>query len=281
MSSGSGLFSVTDNAGTGGNISISAPAVTLDGGGTTVASLGSFGEGPGGTSGAISIQAGTFSLTGGAQVISVVSTTSPGVSAQAGDVTVLVDGAAIISGVGTGIISSASQAAPEDLIVPASILLEAGTLQLTDGALIQAGTFADNGQGGNVTVRALDSILIAAGAGISSQSFNADVGAVEVSAKNLTIDRGFINTGTLGAGNAGDISIDVGTLALNNGGQIASSSGANAAGSGGNISIAADTVTISGSSSSASAAGTFRRFRAGQFQRHLQRDGDSRFRRQH
>ena len=249
MTGASGLFSVANNAGTGGNISISTPSLTMDGGGTTVASLGSFGEGPGGTSGAISINTGSFTLSGGALLNSVVSTTAPGVTAQAGNVTVLVDGAALITGAGTAIVSSASQAAPEDLTVPATIFLQSGSLQLSDGALIQAGTFADNGQGGNVKVQALDSINISSGAGISSQSFNADVGSVEISTKSLNIDRGFINTGTLGVGNAGSISIDVGTLTLTGGGQIASSSGANAAGNGGNISVqATGTINISGSS---------------------------------
>jgi filamentous hemagglutinin family protein len=249
MSSASGLFSVTNNAGTGGNISVSGPSLTMDGAGTTITALGSFGEGPGGTSGAIDIHTGSLAITDGAVINSVIGTTSPGVSAQAGNITVQVDGQATVSGLGTSIVSSASQASPEDFTVPAPILVDTGTLTLTDGALIQAGNFADNSQGGSVTVRASDSILISNGAGISSQSFNSDVGAVEVSARNLTIDHGFINTGTLGAGNAGDISIDVGTLSLTNGGQIASSSGANAGGNGGDISIRADTVSISGSSS--------------------------------
>ena len=103
MTSASGLFSITNNAGTGGNISISAPSLTMDGAGTTIASLGSFGDGPGGASGAIAIHAGGVTMTEGAVINSVLSTTSPGISAHGGNITVHIDGEANIGGIGTGI----------------------------------------------------------------------------------------------------------------------------------------------------------------------------------
>src|SRR5262249_53234270 len=75
------------------------------------------------------------------------------------------------------------------------------------------------------------------------------VGRVSIAASQISIDNSYVNTGTLQAGRAGDISIETGTLTLTNGAQIASSSIARATGSGGTISITArDSVAISGAS---------------------------------
>jgi len=66
----------------------------------------------------------------------------------------------------------------------------------------------------------------------------------------MIMDNGFVNTSTLGAGRAGDISLNVGTLALTGGAQIVSSSQQIADGSGGKVTIdATGSVTISGRSS--------------------------------
>ena len=63
----------------------------------------------------------------------------------------------------------------------------------------------------------------------------------------LAMDAGFINTSTLGAGNAGPILVNADTVSLTNGAQIASSSQIVATGAGGNITITAPgAVTISG-----------------------------------
>src|SRR4030095_6388835 len=129
---------------------------------------------------------------------------------------------------GTAEVSGASAISSLGFFVapPGDITVQVGSLHLLDNAVIQGGTFAElNGQSGRVTVRANDSILIARGAGISSQALSNDVGPVTVSAKSLTVDGGFIDTGTIGLGRAGNISIETGTLTLTNGSQITSSSG--------------------------------------------------------
>ncbi len=253
MSGASTVRSSTVTAGDGGQILISAPSLTMDEG-ASLLSTARFGEGPGGeipggAGGPIDVEVGRLNLMGGATINSLVSTTVPGVPGQGGSVTVAVAGEATIAGPGSGIFSIASQADPLDILTPGNVMVDVGTLRLTDGSLIQGGSFAEDSQGGNVTVRASDSILIAEGAGISSQARNLAVGRVEVSAQSLTIDRGFINTGTLGVGQAGAIVIDVGTLTLTRGGQIASSSIFTALGGGGDVTIrATESVTISGSS---------------------------------
>jgi filamentous hemagglutinin family protein len=239
----SNITSTTGPVGDGGRIEVKGGSLTMAGG-AFISSTAQFTD-LGGAGGPIVIDVGNLSLTGGAVINTVVTDASavPGVLPfLGGNVTVSATGTAVISGVFGGIFSSGFAAPPGD------ITLQVGSLHLLDKAQIQGGSTADpNSRSGRVTVAANDSILIAGGAGISSQALNSDVGPVAVSAKSLTIDGGFISTGTFGAGRAGNISIDAGALTLTNGGQITSGS-AEGSGPGGNVTIkATQSVTISGS----------------------------------
>ncbi len=255
---GSGLFSVTQTSGNGGLISVSAPSgsLTMDGG-AQILSQASFEEGPGGAGGPIVIDVRDLSLNG-ATINSINSAPTPDVPSQGGSVTVTATGNAEMSGENSGIFSIAFGAPAGDITV------QAGTLRLTDRALIQGGIFIPGstpGQGGNVTVGAQNSILITDGAGISSQAATLPVGRVAVSAPSLTLDGGFINAGTLDVGRAGDIMIEVGTLTLTKGGQIVSSSVSNASGDGGTVTITATgSVAISGSAPESVLPEPFRSF---------------------
>ena len=240
----SSIVSTTGPAGDGGRIEVKGGSLTM-GGGTSITSTALFADGPGGTGGPIVVDVGNLSMTGGATINSVSDTSAlPGAGGPflGGNVTVNASGTAEISGEFSGIFSVGFSAPPGDITV------HVGSLHLTDRAVIQGGSPADpTSRAGRVAVEAQDSILIAGSAGISSQALNNDVGPVAVSAKSLTLDGGFINTGTFGAGRAGTITIDTGTLTLTNGGQIASSSAENS-GPGGNVTITATgSVAISGS----------------------------------
>ena len=242
----SNVFSVTSGAGDGGSLRVEGGSFTM-GPGTTLTSNASFDQGTGGSAGAIVVDVGRLSMTFGANITTIITAAGPpgpGVSLRGADVTVTTAGEAIIGGGGGGIFSIADGANPGDITV------DVGSLRLTDEAFIQGGSFATQSQGGNVVVRASDSIVISELAGISSQAFNLPVGQVTVSAPRLMIDRGLINTGTLGTGDAGPIVIDVGHLSLTRGGQIASSSSFIASGTGGPVTImASESVSISGASS--------------------------------
>ncbi|HEY7554473.1 MAG TPA: filamentous hemagglutinin N-terminal domain-containing protein, partial [Candidatus Binatia bacterium] len=190
-----------------------------------------------GRGGNIEVKAASLSMGSGGTILS--QTFGDG---QGGNVSLTTDGAAEISG---SSISSASFGTG----LPGDISVNVGALTLTDASTIQAGLFSGT-EGANVTVTARDSIVISNGSGISSQSFLSNVGQVAISAPtaSLTIDNGFISTGTLETGNAGDISIDVQSLTLTGGGQIASSNVFQATGSGGDVTINANSVSISGTS---------------------------------
>jgi filamentous hemagglutinin family protein len=247
----SSVLSFTGPAGDGGDIFMSGRSLTMDEA-SSVTSLALLeespvGQLPSGSGGSIEIAVGRFSLSAGSalnSIISLVSSSAPAVPNQGGRITVTVGGEAQITGPGSGLFTIGSGATPGD------ISLEARTASLRDAALIQGGNAADPAsEGANVTIRAVESVLVDGGAGISSQAFSLGLGTVEVSAETLTIDRGFINTGTFGGQPGGAIRIDVGTLSLNQGAQISSSSIFTAIGGGGDVTVnASKSVSISGSS---------------------------------
>ena len=193
-----------------------------------------------GRTGAIDIHAGSAEITNG--VIRTASSVGP-----AGDITIVGAPAGSFSLSGpTGEISTQTESSDPTILAGNISLTDFGNVILGDQATIRSGFLF--GQGGeNLTVKAGDSIAISGLAGISSQSFSADVGLIDISAPLVTLDGGFINTSTLGTGNAGRVLVTADTVSLTNGAQIASSSQLSATGSGGNITInAPGAVTISG-----------------------------------
>ena len=137
------------------------------------------------------------------------------------------------------------------------ILLEVGSLALTNAAQIQTSTDG-SGQGGDVTVIATDSISISGSiiegnemhqsAIISSTYGDGDGGTMSISTPSLTINDGALAAETaFGAGLGGEIFVDVEDLTISNGGIISTNS--YGVGSAGDISIAAsDTFHINNSS---------------------------------
>jgi large exoprotein involved in heme utilization and adhesion len=152
-----------------------------------------------------------------------------------------------------------------------NIVVSAPRILITDGAAISSSSFGA-GHGGNLTVRATDSIAITGGSvdnqpGLKSlANATGDAGNVFVSAPMLTItDYGRILARTLGDSNAGDIDVRVSRLTLTGGGQIFNGTGdgqggGNPAGSGrgGNQSVTAmDSIFIAGQSSEGISSGLF------------------------
>jgi large exoprotein involved in heme utilization and adhesion len=230
----SAIVTQTLGRGPGGRVSISAPSLTMEDTGSvntnsfSAAALG----------GDIVVDVGRLSLTGGARI------RSTAAGGPGGNVRVQATDSATFSGASSGILMSGFGTAHVG-----DIFVNAGTLTLTGGAQIQSGSVFNRSQGGGITLAASRQIVISDGGGLSSQSFNLDAGRVVVAAPSLTMDRGFINTSTLGKGRAGDISLNVGTLTLTDGAQIASSSQKFSTGPGGNVTATAtDSVSISGRS---------------------------------
>ena len=149
----------------------------------------------------------------------------------------------------------------------------AGTINLTLGGRISNGAFGTTGKGGDISVRASDSVMIsdkdAQGnpSGIFTYAAAAgDAGNIFLSAPNLVLSNGAsIGADTVGDGQAGNIELTVQRLTLSGGATISSGS-VGGSGKGGNIHVsAADAVTLSGLfsdiSTSTAGAGRRRRYR--------------------
>jgi filamentous hemagglutinin family protein len=165
-------------------------------------------------------------------------------------------GSVLLSGESTGIVSDSGSGLPGDLIV------NAGTLTITNGARIAAGGPTSDGPAGNVTVTA-GSVLISADGQIFSRSFAQSSGQVTITADLLTLDDGSIDTSTSSerGGRGGDIVVHGGTVSLTNGASISSQSGSDAApfstGRAGDIIMNVTSLTMAnGSEISSSSLGT-------------------------
>jgi filamentous hemagglutinin family protein len=193
-----------------------------------------FGTGP---TGRIDVQAGSVDILNGAIKTSAV-------SSAAGDITITASDSVTVSGPAGEISTGTFALDPNILAGNISVIGE--NVTLSDLAKIRSGSLVEQA-GQTLTVTANNSLTISGLAGISSQAIVQDAGTVAVSAQQLVMDAGYINTSTLGTGDAGTVAVNANTVSLTNGAQIASSSQVVATGAGGNISInAPGSVTISG-----------------------------------
>jgi filamentous hemagglutinin family protein len=263
--SGGSRIAITSDVGDGGQLSIAAKSLRLDGfdlngTSTTINSTASgFGHG-----GSMVVSVGEASLSGGATITSRSFVDLPPdhpdpTAGAGGSVTVQGpngDGSKAdslhLAGFGSGIISDAVGNAP-----PGDIAVHARTVSLMDRAVIEGGDPIGNGTGGIVTIDA-DSVGIIGGSHISSQARAQDAGQVTITADRLTLDNGSIETNSASpvGGRAGDVLLTVGNVSLSNGATINSS--ASETGLAGEINIlASGSVTMSnGSTISASSTGT-------------------------
>ena len=168
-----------------------------------------------------------LSILGSASIASSAVNSTEGAAADGGAVTVRgLDGSGskagsvLLSGPTTGIVSDSFFGVPGDITV------NAGTLTVTNGAAIAAGSASSDGPGGAVTITA-DSVVISADGQIFSRSFAQKSGQVSITADSLTLDDGFIDTSTSSeiGGRGGDVVLNGGTVRLTNGASINSQSG--------------------------------------------------------
>ena len=251
FSGDSSLLSQSLLSGDGGVLSITSRSLTMDGAATTInSSANDVGRG-----GDIVLNVQQASLSGGATITTL--TVSADVNAQPGP-SLTVQGlqgagsradSVVLSGSGSGIVSDSS-----GIGRAGEIAVHANTINLTEGAVIQAGTPSTTAAGGNVTIDA-NSVDISSGSRISSQASHSDAGQVTITANTLTLDNGSIATSSVSEGQGGDIVLNVGSANLSNAATINSST--SGTGRAGDISIAASqSVTVdSGSSISANTIG--------------------------
>ena len=256
-----GSFISSDSSGSGGNagnitIRATSTLAMADGGKISVETLGA------GSAGSILLNANNFSLTGGAQVVS-----STSGSGQGGSVTLTATESASFSGLGSGLLSTASSTGNAGEVTVSTpnlamsngaisvatsgagnagnVLLNVNNFSLTGGAQILSSTISE-GQGGNVTLSAADSISISGqGTGLfSTASSTGNAGRVTVTAPALApvptltmADGGTISVATSGAGSAGSILLNANNFSLTGGAQVVSST--SGSGQGGSVTATA------------------------------------------
>ena len=261
LSGGSKIESETRLVGgDGGQIFVRAESLNLDGASSSINSSTSVtgidlnGDGvvDTGRGGDIVVAVQHLTVVGGAAITNSTLNTDPSAAAS-GTVTVQglgtepepKAGSVVLSGQNTGIFSNSNFGEPGDLTV------QAGTLTITDGAVIAAGSSQSDGPATDVTVTA-DSIVISAEGKIFSRSFAQGSGQVTITADALTLDNGSIDTSTSSEtdGRAGDVVLHGGTMSLTNGASIKSQSGSEAdngkfsTGRAGDITITGESLTL-------------------------------------
>ena len=246
----SGLFTTASSTANGGNISIASRAVTIENGGTGGAITS--GDGHGGN---LAITADTVDIRSGGTLESFNGfdlTTGELVGiGQGGNISITAAHSMKLSGFNPDLFTLSSIFSQAGNTGKAGdIAIAAPTVILESGGNI--GSFASGGApAGSISITALDSLSIFGSnplgtpSTIQSLTEFGEGGHIDIRAGSLSIsDRGFIQTGSFGTGNAGDITLQIDrNLSITGGGIIASFGGAI---SSGNIAVKADTVTISG-----------------------------------
>ncbi|MBE8966002.1 S-layer family protein [Nostocales cyanobacterium LEGE 12452] len=268
--------SVIDNpvqekaSGQGGDVSISASTLRLEGGAQVGAGI--FGAGKGGNltvdaqdvqligrgsglfapaystgnAGDLTIKTNTLLVRDGATV-----GTGTSGSGKGGNLTVDAQDVQLI-GRGSGL---SAYALPNSTGNAGDLTIKTNTLLVRDGAQVGTGTFG-SGKGGNLTVDAQDVQLIGRSAdsnkissALSAQTSGiGDAGNLTINTGKLLLqDRAFLSTLTFGASKGGNLNISTGTLLVQSGAAILSRSFG--AGKAGDLTVnATDTVQVIGTS---------------------------------
>ena len=227
--------------GKAGDIAITAERLVLD----TNAGISSSTQGETGYAGNIIINVGRLSLTNGGSISS-----SSSWGGRSGVITVNASESVFSSGFSSGlkcynggsdpggeiVIKTPSLIMEDSASIAAStsgsgpggmINLDVGSLILTGGGSISSGNLFDAaGNGGDITVKASDSVSISSlFSGISANtSSEGSGGAIHVSTPSLILDEGNITASTSGPGRGGDIVLDIGSLIVKNDASISSKS---------------------------------------------------------
>jgi filamentous hemagglutinin family protein len=240
LSGGSSLLTQNDGGSDGGRVAITSKSLTMDGPGTTMNSS-VFNVGRGGDV-VVSVQ--QASLSGGATIKTQTNSSQvgPTLTVQGLQGAGSMADSVVLAGSGTGIISDSVGSTGST----GKVAVQAKTVSLTDGAVIQAGTTVTTAAGGNVTIEA-DSVDLSSGSRISSQAGDSDAGQITITTNTFTLDNSSIATNTQGQGRGGEVVLKVGSVSFANGATINSSS--TGPGNAGNITITSASNVIMQNSS--------------------------------
>ena len=265
-----------NTSGNAGDINITVPTMTMDGGTVSSTTTGF------GNSGAITMEVSTLNMVNESLVLN--DTYGFG---QAGATSIMADESIAVMGPESSIQSNSSGSGnagsieietPELMLANSSwiqtnsfregnsgdITINVDRLDMADGGVISADTdftfdiidgfVPSSGQGGIITINASEQISLSNTifdpgvlTAISSTTFGTgDGGTINITTPMLSSNNGRIDALTFFGGNAGAINLDVGTLTLENGGQINSDSAFTSFAMGGNIMVSADSIFIDG-----------------------------------
>jgi filamentous hemagglutinin family protein len=238
---GSQIQTINAGSGTGGMVHISAANVSMSDTGKVATEAGG-----GSPAGNITMQIGNLTLAGGASIetegldtassgnIHITAAGNVSLQGQQGDFRTRILNQNIGFG-GTG-----------------SIMIETGSLSISNGAQILSQTFSIPGSPPpttpKVSITATDSVSVFGGGRIELEGNRSGVGSLDMVAKNITLsDQALINSNTEGQGNAGAINITAQqNLSLTGGSQINSQT-RGLTGNGGMVSVVAGNgVSLSG-----------------------------------
>ncbi len=234
---GSGLFSTASSRGNAGRITVSAPTLTIGGGGTiSVATSGA------GNAGNILLNVANFTQTGGATVDS--STTAQGTGGAITLTSTDPASSVSITGAGSGLLSTASSTGNAGEITVASANgVPAPTLTVSDGGAISVAT-SGVGRAGDIAVTA-SSVTLTGGARVDSSTTGAGRGGtVTVNAAGpatISSGAGLFSTAT-GSGAGGDLNIRAAELQLLDGAIISANSSGTDTALAGNVNIVAGSL---------------------------------------
>ena len=226
--------------GRGGNVTVSAPQVNIDG---SFVLTSTFADGG---AGAVSFNVGTLAITGGGTVGSSTLGNGPG-----GDVSVVAQQLISISGRDVGSTPSSITTQTVGIGGSGGITLSAPLLTVSDGGAITSTSFA--GPGGHITV-SVDQLSITSGGNIRSHAGSDSpggnisgtvTGGTVITGSDAFSTSGLFSTGCGGCfGKPGDITLKTRTLALGQGALIQSGNSADP--QGGNVAVSAtESIVIS------------------------------------
>ncbi|MEO5356969.1 MAG: S-layer family protein [Nitrospirae bacterium YQR-1] len=213
----------------------------------------------GGNAGNITIETGNLNLT---DVGAIYATAREGSTGNGGDITIKATETISISGYydsGSALYSSKIGSETLGSGDAGNITIETGNLNLTDvGAIYATAREGSTGNGGDITIKATDTINISGSyeftsdiivsSGIySGSSGSGQGGSISITTSNLTItDGGTISATSTGTGNAGDIQITAGDSLYMSGGTVQTSSEKT---TGGSITITGNDIQLLNGSS--------------------------------
>lgn len=177
------LVSSTFGQGRAGNVSVQVDrGVTLDRNALIQSGVSAGGVGNGGN---VTVQAQSFSATNGSQIQALVfrpQGATPGGRGNGGDIRLNIDGSTVLAGVGaTGFSSGLLTLSERGTVGRAgNITIDTDSLQVTDGAIVDAATFNANGSSGDVVVNARNLEVLNGGQILTNTRSTGNAGQIQL-----------------------------------------------------------------------------------------------------